>query len=125
MQALIKELPTAQFCGTEGYHTSFPIPFKYSDGVKHVAQTYEAYWLLLDAGYMAREVIQNKDIDDDTKSFLTARLCVDEETRAGILTIEDGNKNALMTSRLSYTDFPAETFSMFIQNGVMFLPSEY
>ena len=45
--------------------------------------------------------------------------------RSATLTCEDGNRNAVFTKAIPFTDFPLEEITLYFAHGVILLPSEY
>jgi hypothetical protein len=104
----------ANFYGTERHYKHPLTKMVYSDGAKHIAETGGAYWLL--------DIIALKS-PQIAEEFQVWNLTVKDG--AGILTTEDGNKNLVFSQGIPFTDFPAESAKFFVENGVIFLPSEY
>lgn len=125
--ALAKELPELNhFIGTEQYHRGMAGPhLVYTDGVRHVGFEHDAVWLFTDIGLYHRNIMMDRKIDGERKEFIAAKLKVDPDDKSAVLTLEDGNGGALSTAHISYTDFPAQEFMVYICNGVIMLPSEY
>jgi hypothetical protein len=122
------KLPDLQhFTGTETWWRH-PLhkDFLYTDGIRHVAQSAEAYWLLDVIFSHARAIQNNKEIDQTAKLFLVFNLAVADDDSA-IFTTEDGNKNIIKTAcqKIPFTDFPAKRFTCWMSNKVCLLPSEY
>lgn len=115
------------FTGTENYYAASTYTkhaFKYTDGVKHVAETASAYWLLDVIFSHADAVYSSKKIPDEQKRLLCCNLAVGENN-AAIFAMTDGNDNVLAAQEIEYTDFPAKLQTIWVQNGVAMLPSEY
>ena len=96
--------------------------FKYTDGVKTMAEICEAYWLIT--------AIFSWQQDDRLKneSFQVWMLRLNDKTEGNdaVLFCEDGNDNDLIRQEMEYTDFPLpEGIMLFLDNGVLLLPSEY
>ena len=101
-----------KFCGTENYYKHFTGGF-YTDGVKYVAETAGAYWLL-DAifSYARREPFQ----------IWTLKLVGKE---GALLTmIEDAGMPEKVRQDIPYTDFP-ENIGFYLVDNVLMLKSEY
>lgn len=108
-----------QFIGTERYYflPSFK-RFKYTEGVKYLAEQAEAYWLL---EYIfcsqPHRILRGK-------TFQMWNLKVQEDESA-IITVEDENDNVLATFNINYTDFPLHTIDLWLVDKILTLPSEY
>lgn len=96
----------------------------YTDGVKYVAETANCYWLIDMVMAHTYTIYKNKRIDEDQKRLLVCRLAVGDNDHA-VFQVTDGNDNILATQEIQYTDFPAKLFTIWVQNGVAMLPSEY
>jgi hypothetical protein len=57
------------------------------------------------------------------EEFQVWRLTVEPANRAR-LTCEDGNYNSVYMQELNFTTFPLTTIELFLENGVLCLPSE-
>lgn len=120
-----------QFTGTDHYYPHFIINpatgkrFVFTDGVAHLAETYGAHWLLDVVFSHAMMIMKNTAIDAEDKEFLVGKLTVDAEHKTALFTLEDGNDKQLAFQKIEYTDFPAKSQIIWVQNGVAMLPSEY
>lgn len=113
-----------QFTGTEQwYEYGLNKSYTYTDGIRHVARSCEAYWLLDVIFSHAMHLKGNPELDTE---FLVFKLEVKEDNSA-VFTCEDGNDNEFKEARqvIPYTDFPAKTFKCWFVNNVLLLPSEY
>jgi hypothetical protein len=89
-----------------------------TDGAKYIADSCQAYWLFdVIASYLSKV----KDV------FYVAKLVVNGKTAT--FTLDDGNKNILVTQNIEFTDFPLEGISLYVMldgtNWTICLPSEY
>ena len=115
MNQTITKADLNQFTGTTRYFQHWSKKFKYTDGVFFVAEAAGAYWLIdLIASY--------QPLDEEFQVWTLKKegdFCHVECT--------DGNDVPLIRQDLDYTDFPEEImpFSMYLQNNVLFLTSEY
>lgn len=109
------------FSGTEQYYkTGFKT--KCTDGVYFLAENAACYWLL--------------DIIDSVapfSDFAIAELTISksENGRKGKVVIDNGHDKRTKEYKLfhmqdiEYTDFPLETIKLYVQDGIILLPSEY
>lgn len=108
----------AQFTGTTQwyYHPLFKA-YRYTDGIRFLAQNAGAYWLL--------EFILSHQSNAKIKatSFQSWKLV--REGEGCIITVDDGNKNEIETFQINYTDFPLDSIRIWMVDDVMLLPSEY
>ena len=47
------------------------------------------------------------------------------DDRSGVLVCEDGDYNRIASQAIAFTDFPLPEITLWFQNDVIFLPSEY
>ena len=109
-----------QFTGSEAfYQYGLKGEMLFTDGVKYVADTAGAYWLLDEitlAQRFKREVA--------AEEFQLWVLSVAEDHTA-VLSCDDGNGRIVHSKQILYTDFPAAGIKLYVCNGVIMLPSEY
>jgi hypothetical protein len=108
------------FTGSEHwYRHALVRDIVFTDGAKYVADRGGAYWLL-DAIALANRY----DKRVAKVEFQVWTLTVNPD-RTGTLVCSDGNRNAVYTQALDFTDFPLPEISLYFQNKTIFLPSEY
>ena len=105
----------SEFTGTTQYYKHFT-GLLYTDGISYLAEHAGAYWLIDLIGSdqpMLRDMeFQLWDIEvQDNKGRVSVR--------------EDTGKKVVLEHKLEFTDFPLERLSLYCQNNVLFLPSEY
>lgn len=110
-----------QFNGTEQYYkTGFKT--KSTDGVYFLAEQAGCYWLL--------DII---DSVSPLSDFAIAELTVTETEgkRSAKIVIDNGHDKRTKdykhfhTQDIAYTDFPLNSIKLYIQDGIILLPSEY
>jgi len=109
----------AQFTGSEYWHPHELNPsISYTDGALYVAEAGGAYWLL--------DAIVSHQCDPKVaaEAFQVWTLTVRED-RSAKLSCEDGDYNLVTVQEITFTDFPLPTVTLWFQNRVIFLPSEY
>ena len=109
-----------QFTGTENYyrHTLNP-KVVFTDGVKYLAETGGAYWLL-----DVIAIAQQHEPKVRGHAFQVCELTVNAD-HTGKIVCEDGNGNTVHRQDLEFTDFPLPDIEIWFQNNTIFLPSEY
>lgn len=99
------------------YHTPFHRPVRYTEGARHVFQAGEAWWLLdVIVSYQRHPKVRGEGFQVWTLTVTDAR---------GVVVCEDGNGRRLVTQDLPYTDFPLDEVTLWVDNHVVLLPSEY
>ena len=103
-----------QVIGTESYHRYLG-GVVLTDGAKYFAEQAGAFWLMdiLATQPEIREL-----------PFAHAKLHVSKD-ETGKLVVTDGNDNVKYRRTLGFTDCPPGTWTFFITNGVIMVPSEY
>lgn len=90
----------------------------YTDGARYVAEAGGAYWLL-DAivSHQSEHSVRNE-------SFQVWTLDVAHD-RSATLCCKDGDGYVVAVQKIAFTDFPLPEITLWLQNDVIFLPSEY
>lgn len=113
------ETNLSQFTGSTIFYKYQLFPkYCYTEGVQYLAKHGECYWLL--------DFIFSHQYDDIIQSqpFQVWIITVQEDKSATIR-LEDGNKNTIKTFELSFTDFPLQSFTLWLTNNTLLLPNEY
>ena len=97
--------------------------FNYTDGVKHVADKAGAHWLIDAIGsYQPSSKLRR---NQRLQEFQLWELKVDPEAKTGVLTLrEDDDVKPTVTQKIEYTDFPLASIKLYLENGLLLLPSE-
>ena len=110
----ITEIDLAQFTGTTQYFRHWTKRIVYTDGVQFLAEQAGAYWLIdLIASYQPVKV---------ERQYWT--LKADDVNYCAIC--KNGDGGILVEQKIEYSDFPRRLmpFDLYLQNGVLYLPSE-
>jgi hypothetical protein len=115
---ILTKADLAQFYGSDTiYRHTLNRRMLYTVGVKYVAETGGAHWL----------------IDDIAIYNMTNGFVVEEEFQVWKLTVtgteadlvcEDGDYNVVFTKHIEFTDFPLDSIEIWVENNTMMLPSE-
>ena len=117
----ITQADLARFQGTSRYYKHWVGAFQYTDGIKHLADTAEAYWLIdAIASYQPDARVRN---DEMLQQFQTWQLSV--QNKAGVLTLFRDTNDPVLTQEIPYTDFPLAEIKLYLNEKVLMLPSEY
>lgn len=106
-----------QFTGTDNYYKHW-LGYKYTDGVKYLAEKTQCYWLL-DAifSYHRKEPFQVWEL----VTFIDG-----ENNKGAILTMrQDTGAKVEVRQEIEYTDFTLPSIKLWLIEGVLILPSEY
>lgn len=115
-QELLAEL--RHFTGTtQWFHLPQFRNYRYTDGIRYLAQNAECYWLL-------ETIFSNQLIGEiRVQPFQFWRVFVEDSS--AVIKVEDGKKNLVKEFKIEYTDFPIKEFSLWFTDGVLLLPTEY
>ena len=114
----------------EQFHGSqqlFALPLcqtRYTEGIRFLAQTANAFWLLTDASVMGKGL-------RDKSRFITVDFKRCSKTEAGthghdaVIAYTDGNGTTLARQQYHFTDFPLERIRLYFVDNTLLLPSEY
>ncbi len=91
----------------------------YTDGIKFLAETAQAYWLI--------DVIHSYQSKADRlcDGFQIWNIRVNEDRTAVIECRSDSDQDPVITQRLEYTDFPLKELKLYVAANTIMLPSEY
>ena len=92
--------------------------FRYTEGVKYLAQEANCYWLL---DYIFSNQ-HSKTLQQTPFQVWSLKVAKDN---TATITVEDGNKNQVKSFKLEFTDFPLEQIDLWFIEGTLILPSEY
>lgn len=104
--------------GSEQFYRHSLTRLLYSEGVKYVAETAGAYWLIDKVATLQMKSAVRAE------EFQVWKLRVTDD-RKGTLVCEDGNDVAVYSEEISFTDFPAPGVRIWYQHGTMIVPEEY
>ncbi len=106
------------FTGTSQYYLC-STPFGsivLTDGSRYIRDKGKANWLI--------EIIISYQKQLAIYQFQNWKLKVKEDKTA-VVYATDGNDNLLVSQAVEYTDFPLNSFTIYVANGVAYLPSEH
>jgi hypothetical protein len=117
-----------QFTGTENYYRNpFHGKLLYTDGVKYLAETAGAYWLIDLIASHQPDIRKNKDNRLHQMQFWN--LTVHPNKSATATCRADSDVPPVVTQEISYTDFPMQEIDLWVvadaQGMVAMLKSEY
>jgi hypothetical protein len=107
------------FTGTVDYH-AHPSGMRYTDGVAYLAEEAKAYWFLdLIASWQPKA-----RRDPALQEFQLWELHVNEDASAAAVCSRDSEDEAFR-QRIEFTDFPQPYVKLYVEGGVILLPSEH
>jgi len=112
----------SQCTGTERYYVHFTRGFVFTDGVKSMADQYQAYWLIdVIASYQIKKSIKSKPFQIWTITSAQSKATIEMRL--------DTDQPVLIRRQIPFTDFPDGRLQMYYiddgSNKVLLLPSEY
>ncbi|HEY2091292.1 MAG TPA: hypothetical protein VGJ81_05355 [Thermoanaerobaculia bacterium] len=107
------------FTGTENYYVHSS-GMRYTDGVKFLADEVEAYWLLDVIASWQPQALR----DSWLREFQLWELIVHENGSATVACSRDTNDVAFRQP-IPFTDFPLDGVRLYVEGGVILLPSEH
>ena len=105
-----------QFTGSEFIYKHWSGRLQYTDGIRYLAGEAKAYWLI-----DAIASYQDGKLPDD---FQLWELIVQND-KAVLTCRADSNLPALVTQNIEFTDFPLQSIKLYVESGVLLLPSEH
>lgn len=117
----ISEVKQALSCfhGTTAYYKHQLLPnlfLKLTDGCHYLRETCKCYWLF--------DIIASYHGQLKNEEFQSWCLKRTQDTSFKI-SCSDGNNNELASQDIPFSDFPLDTITIWVVNGVAMLPSEY
>jgi hypothetical protein len=115
------EATLARFSGTERiYRQAFAgNVIQYTDGVRYLAETAQAYWLIDVLHSHQRRAVRLCD------GFQLWQLQVNDDRSAIIECRADTGQPAAIRQRIEYTDFPLKQIRLYVVGHTIMLPGEY
>jgi Family of unknown function (DUF6876) len=108
-----------QFTGsTQWFRHSLMRGVTYTEGVQYLAENGGAYWLI---DKVATLQLEPKVRAEEFQSW-KLKLSGD---RSAVLTCDDGNNNIVHSEVIAFTDFPLDHVELWVEGGVILLPSEH
>jgi len=90
----------------------------YTDGVKFLAKKADAYWLLDSIALYQPKCLKDPMLQEI--QFWKLKV----KDNSGVLTCERDKNDVFLTENIIYTDFPLEEITLYLENGILCLPSE-
>lgn len=119
MEASAIRAALPSFVGTTEYHRHWS-GMRFTDGVKFVADEAKAYWLLDVVASWQPEALR----DPWLREFQLWELFVKPDQTATVVCSRD-SEDVAFRQQVEHTDFPLEYVKLYVEGGVMLLPSEH
>jgi hypothetical protein len=110
-----------QFSGGD-HHYRNTFGLLYTEGVRFLAENAECYWLI--------DVIDSHQPDlrksTELADFQVWELVVNPDDRTSVVTCRaDSGRSPAVTQRIPWSDFPLPSITLWVEGGVLLLPSEH
>ena len=117
----LTEADLVQFTGTSTYY-QHSLGVQYTDGVYFLAERGGAYWLIdAIASWQGDPRVSR---DPMLRQIQFWKLTVNDDQSA-LLVCERDEGDVAVSQEIPFTDFPLSEVKLYLQNGVVLLPSEY
>jgi len=121
---MLTETDLNTFIGTTGYYR-YLAGLKLTDGVKYLADEAGAYWLLdIIASYQLQDEIRREPFQV-WELKLSPNNATTGKYEAVVTMKTDTNRPLLVKQQIEYTDFPLDSITLYLIDGVILLTSEY
>jgi hypothetical protein len=110
-----------QFCGSEHYYQHFT-GLRYTDGIQYMATQAGAFWLIDVIGsYQADPRVR---LNQRLQEFQLWHLTV--ANNEGLVQLfEDSGLPQVLSQHVPFTDFPLDSIRLYVEGGILLLPSEH
>jgi len=116
--AIYREL--RQFIGSETLYRHWTRELRYTEGVKFLADKCGAYWLIDAIASWQPEALK----DSGLAEFQLWDLHVKDDLTADLVCSRDCD-DAVFSQRIAFTDCPLAFVRLYVEGGVLMLPSEH
>jgi len=108
-----------QFTGSTEFYRHFTNAIVYTEGVKFLAERARVYWLIDLIASMQPRALRDRAL----REFQLWELCINEG-RAVLVCLRDSEDEAFRLP-LRYADSALDYIRLYLQDGVLMLPSEH
>lgn len=97
---------------------------RYTEGVKYLADKAGAHWLIdVVASYQPDKRVRLNQRLQEFQLWILRRSDVDDSCT--VACFEDSSEPPVLSQNIPYTDFPLREIKLYVENGVLLLPSEH
>ena len=118
---MLTQADLSQFRGTDKYYRHFLRKFVFTDGVKYLADTASAHWLIDAIASYQPQLLS----DPMLQEFQVWKLTVNSDNNTATLVCERDTDVVVITQNIEFTDFPLPEVRLYLCAKVLMLPSEY
>lgn len=113
----------AHYTSTTQYFKHWLNRFVYTDEVQYLAKEAQAYWLLdVIASHQTPKLLADPMLKDF--QIWKLKLTKHEPHKEVDVICERDTDDIVLTQHIDYTDFPLDAIKLYLENGVLMLPSE-
>lgn len=110
------------FNGADQWYRHQLTQYVYTQGVKEIAELYEAHWLIDQILILNRSA---KEFGEDFQCWIFKRVFVnDEPTTRFSLSMDDGNEHLVFALSIHFSDFAGDIVKFYFENTTLYLPEE-
>jgi hypothetical protein len=110
------------FVGTERYYKHFT-GLLFTDGVYFLAKNAGAFWLIDVVASYQLQVLKEPGLRDF--QLWTLKIGKVNGMKNAVVTCERDTDDVVLSQEIPYTDFPLDEIRLYVENGVLLLPSEH
>jgi hypothetical protein len=119
MDATALRAELSQFTGSEEFYPHFLRGFRYTEGVRYLADEANCHWLVDAIASWQQKALQ----DGWLREFQLWELFVKDGK--GKLVCSRDTDNVAFTQTIQATDFPLDYVRLYLESGTLMLPSEH
>ncbi|MCC3499661.1 MAG: hypothetical protein JGK38_24210 [Microcoleus sp. PH2017_15_JOR_U_A] len=108
----------AQFTGTSRYYQHW-LGLRYTDCVQFLADRAGACWLLDAIASHQPNCLKDPMLQEI--QFWKLKV----ENQSGVLVCERDQGDVYLSQQIPFTDFPLDSISLYLADGILYLPSEH
>jgi hypothetical protein len=116
------EANLGQFYGTAEYHDYGPMVL--TDGAFYLAQQAGAFWLMDAIAAAQPRLLLHPTLGRDLATYQFWTLTVNQDRTAELVCERDTDEPVLQ-AHIKFTDFPLPKIKLYVEGGVILLPTEH
>jgi hypothetical protein len=119
MEATAIRASLQNFTGTTEYHRHWS-GMRFTDGVRFLAEEAKAYWLLDLIASWQRDALEDRWLFE----FQLWEVFV-RPARTAVVVCSRDSEDEAFRQEISYTDFPLDYMKLYVERGIVLLPTEH
>jgi hypothetical protein len=106
----------SEHTGSETFYKTMLQGLVHSEGVYDLCEKFKCWWFL--------DIILSYQIHKKVKGEEFQVWILKRTEDEAIVICEDGNENRILSQKIPYTDFKPDIATVWVENNVIYLPSE-